>query len=95
MSGTTISAVTECDLFFRLSMQFSCKPTIPEQRLGVAGDQRGPPGHVRVEPLDQAVIQRQDVVLGRLDEEQPLQLAQLVRLCPDKSWAWVKSVVPS
>ena len=39
-----------------------------------------PAGEVGVEALDPAVVERQHVVLGRLDQEQPLELVQLVGL---------------
>ena len=43
-------------------------------------DQLRPAGEVGVEALDAAVVQRQHVVLGRLEQEQPLQLVQLLGL---------------
>ena len=35
---------------------------------------------VRVEPLDPPVVEREDVVLDRLDQEEPLELGQLARV---------------
>ena len=49
-----------------------------EQHLGVALDELGAAGEVGVEPLELAVVQREDVVLAGLDQEQPLQVAQPV-----------------
>jgi hypothetical protein len=42
-------------------------------------DQGRTPGQVRVEALDSTIVQRQDVILGRLDEPQTLQLVELLR----------------
>jgi hypothetical protein len=39
-----------------------------DQQLGVALDQPRPPGQVRVQALTDPVVQRQHVVLGRLDQ---------------------------
>ena len=38
----------------------------------------GPAGHGGIHPLGLAIVQRQDVVAGRFDQELPLQLGQLV-----------------
>ena len=79
-SGTSISAVTECDLFLMHEDRVLGQPAhAAEQELRVAADELRPPGEVGVEALDAAVVERQDVVLRRLDQEQPLQLAQLLR----------------
>ncbi len=43
-------------------------------------DELGTPGELGVEAFDAAVVERQDVVFGGLDEEQALQLVQAVRL---------------
>ena len=40
----------------------------------------GRPGEVGVEALDAAVVEREHVVLRRLDQEQALQLGQLLRV---------------
>jgi hypothetical protein len=66
-----------------------------EQQLAGAADQGRPAGHVRVEPLGPAVIQREHVVLGHLDQEQPLQLMQFLRLLGGQVVGWVQSVVVS
>ena len=52
----------------------------PEQDLAIAVDELRPTGQVRVEALDAAIVERQHVVLRRLDEEQPLQVGQLLGL---------------
>ena len=49
-----------------------------EEDLGVALDQRRAAGRGGDHPLCAAVVQRQDVVAGRLDQPLPLQLGQLV-----------------
>ena len=51
-----------------------------EQDLAVAADELRPPREVGVEPLDPPIVERQDVVLAGLDEEQPLEVGQLVGL---------------
>ena len=51
-----------------------------EEQLRVAADQLRPSGKVGVESLDPAVVERQDVVLPRLLEEQGLQLRELLGL---------------
>ena len=38
------------------------------------------PGQVGVEPLHPAIVEGQDVVLRRLDEEQPLEVGEPLRL---------------
>ena len=43
-------------------------------------DQLRPAGQVGVEPLNAAVVEGQNVVLGGLDEEQPLEVGEAVRL---------------
>ena len=52
----------------------------PEQQLRLAADELRAAGEVGVEALDAAVVERQHVVAGRLDQEQPLQLVQLLGL---------------
>ena len=79
-SGTTTFAVTECDLFLMLSTQFSLTRMPVEQQLGVAADQLRAPGDVGVDPLESAVVERDDVVLDRLDQPKPLQLSQFLRV---------------
>ena len=79
-SGSTTSAVTAWDLFFRLSTEFSLRrPMPPNSSCELPLINVRAAGEVRVEALDAAVVQRQHVVLDRLDQEQPLQLVQLVR----------------
>ena len=50
------------------------------QELAVALHERRPSGELGDEALGDAVVERQDVVLGRLDQEQPLQLGELLGL---------------
>ena len=51
-----------------------------------------PAGEVGVEALDPAVVERQHVVLDRLDQEEALQLVQLLGLFASAmSWACVQS----
>ncbi len=69
--------MTAYDLFFITTTEFSVSRPMPaEQDLAVAVDELRPPGQVRVEALDAAVVERQDVVLAGLDEEQPLEMGQ-------------------
>ena len=78
-SGTSISAVTECDLFLMLMTQVLGQPPhAAEQDLRVPLDQHRPAGEIRVEPLRQVVVERQHVVARRLDQPQALQLVQLL-----------------
>ena len=49
-----------------------------EEDLGIPLDQRRATGHGGNHALRAAVVQRQDVVAGRFDQELPLQLGQLV-----------------
>ena len=56
----------------------------------------GRPAMVGVEPLEAAVVDRQHVVLDRLDQPEPLQLRAASRASSAaRSSAWVQSVVPS
>ena len=52
----------------------------PNSSWRVALDELRAAGEVGVEALDAPVVERQHVVLRRLDQEQPLQLAQLLGL---------------
>ena len=52
----------------------------PKSIWRVALDQLRPAGHLGFEALDPAVVERQHVVLRRLDQEQALQLGQLLRV---------------
>ena len=56
------------------------RPMPPKRSWRVAPDQLRPSREVGVEPLDPAVVEREDVVLRRLDQEEPLQLGELLRL---------------
>ena len=82
-AGTVTSAVTECDLFLMLMTDASvtCMPrnsicVLPRDELRPAGD-------VGVDALVAAIVERQDVVLHRLDQPQPLQLGELLRMLGD------------
>ena len=55
-----------------------------EQQLAVAADELRPAGDVGVDALEAAVVERQDVVLDRLDQPEPLQLGQLRRVLGDE-----------
>ena len=66
-------------------------PHPAEQHLAGAADELRAPGEVRVEALDAAVVEWQDVVLRRLDQEQPLQLAQASRAARPRGRAPVSS----
>ena len=55
-----------------------------EEDLPVAAHQLRPAGEVGVEALDATVVEREDVVLPRLEDEQRLQLRELLRLLGGK-----------
>jgi hypothetical protein len=75
---TSTSAVTECDLFFVLIAVFSESRRIRGRGAGVwtLHHQRAT-RDVRVDALGFPVVERKDVVLGRLEVEQALQLGDL------------------
>ena len=76
-SGTSTSAVIENDLFLMLTTLFSDSRPMPgKNSWEVPVDEGRPPGQVGVEALAAAVVERQHVVLHRLDEPQPLELGQ-------------------
>ena len=58
-------------------------PHAGEQQLRVAADELRPSGDVGVDPLEAAIVERHDVVLHRLDQPEPLQLGQLLRILGD------------
>ena len=66
-----------------------------EQQLRVALDQLRPAGDVRVGALGKAIVQGQHVVLGRLDQPEPLQLVQLLGSAFARSFDWVQSLLVS
>ena len=73
-------AVTECDLFLIDDDGVLGQPAhAAEEQLRVAADELRPAGEVGVEALEAAVVERQDVVLRGLDQEEPLQLARASR----------------
>ena len=55
-------------------------PHAAEQQLGLALDQDRPAGGVRIDLLHHPVVERQHLVARRLDQPQPLQLVQLLRV---------------
>ncbi len=80
LAGTSSSDVTANDLFLMLITLFSDRRPMPaEQELRVALDQHGAAGQVGIDALDLPVVERQHVVLDRLDQPQPLELVQLLR----------------
>ena len=79
--GTSTSAVIEYDLFLIDDDRVLGQPAhAAEQDLRVALDQLRPAGEVRVEALERPIVERQHAVLGRLDQEEPLQLGELLRV---------------
>ncbi len=86
-SGTSTSAVSENDVFFIISTRVLGQPAhAAEQQLALALDQRRAAGRLGQAALDEAVVERDDVVLDRLDQPQPLQLVQLLRCSAARSW---------
>ena len=79
--GTTTSAVTACDLFLVFTIELSVSRPMPPNRIcRVALDQLRPAGDLGIGALGKAVVQGQHVVLDRLDQPQPLQFVQLLRI---------------
>ena len=84
-SGTSTSAVTENDLFLMLTTLFSdSRPMPAKNSCDVAVNQGRSPGELGVEALAGAVVHRQHVVLGGLDQPQPLQLGEHLRMLGDE-----------
>ena len=90
-SGTTISAVTENDLFLMLMTPFSESRPMPAKsscefpRMSV-----GRPARSGLRRPAGAVVHGQHPVLRRLDEPQLLQARELLGLLGrGKSWAWL------
>ena len=80
-SGTSTSAVTENDLFLMLTTLFSERRPMPGKNSWESPRIRlGRPGDVGVEAFAGAVVDREHVVLGGLDEPEPLQLGQHLRM---------------
>jgi hypothetical protein len=89
-SGTTISAVTECDLFLMLTIDCSLRRVMPPKRpLPIAVDQHRPAGEFGHEPLGGAIVEREDVVLGRLDSR--CSSCNFSGCCAEMSSNWVQS----
>jgi hypothetical protein len=55
-------------------------PHSGEQELAVPADQLRAAGDVGIDPLEAAVIERNHVVLDRLDEPEPLQFSEFLRV---------------
>ena len=73
--------MTAYDLFFITTTEFSVsRPMPPNSSWRLPLDELRPAGEVGVEALDAPVVERQHVVLRRLDQEQALQLGELLRL---------------
>ena len=80
-SGTSSSQVTANDLFLMSTHTVLRQPAhAAEQQLGVALDQGGSSGDVGDEALDLPVVEREHVVLDRLDQPEALQLMQFLRV---------------
>ena len=67
----------ECDLFLVTTIEFSESRPIPPKASASCPGPIGDAPPCRVEPLEAAVIKGEHVVLHRLHEEYPLQLAEL------------------
>ena len=96
-SGTTISAVIEWDLFFRLMTEFSVSRFIPPKSIcELPCTSSGRPASSGVETFDAPIVEGQDVVLHGFDEPEPLQVVQLVGLLlprgrgPDSNRCWCR-----
>ena len=57
----------------------------------MAPDELRAPGEIGVEPLEAAVVERQHVVLRRLEQEEPLGLRELPGCSDSRSCACVQS----
>ena len=80
-SGTSICAVIACDLFFDRDDRVLREPAhAAEEELRRAADELRPSREVGVEPLEAAVVEREHVVLPRLEEEEALELVELLGL---------------
>ena len=80
MSGTSISAVTEWDLFLMLRTQFSDRRPMPPKRSWVFPlISTGRPAVSGFIFSTTPVVDRQHVVARRLDQPQALQFVQLLR----------------
>lgn len=53
-------------------------PHALEQKLGVSADQLRTPGDVGIDPLEPAIVQRNDIVLNRFDQPKALQFSQFI-----------------
>ena len=67
-------------MFFVTTTEFSVSRRMPPKDLPVSAYQLRPAGEVGVETLGATVVEREDVVLPRLEDEQDLQLRELLRL---------------
>ena len=76
-SGTSTSAVTENDLFLMLTTLFSDRRPMPgKNSWEFPWMSVGRPAMLGLQPLGGAVVHGQHVVLGGLDQPEPLQLGQ-------------------
>ena len=76
-SGTSTSAVTACDLFLMLTTEFSVRrPMPPNSSCRSPRTSVGRPATSGMKRSAVPVVERQHVVLRRLDQEQPLQLVR-------------------
>ena len=92
----TSSAVAEYERFLTLMATFSLRRVMPGYSRSVSPlDERRAAGELGVHPLGGPVVERQDVVARRLDQEQLLQLGELLRVRAARSFDWVQSVVVS
>ncbi len=73
-----MSAVTVCDLFFRLTTQSSLIRMPGNSSWLFPRISCGPPGEIGIEALDSAIVQRHHVVFDGLDEPQPLHVGELL-----------------
>ena len=85
LSGMFTSAVTENDLFLILTTLFSDSRPMPGKNSWEFPRIRvGRPGHLRRRAFEAAVVHRQHVVLGGLDQPKSLQLCQHLGVLGDQ-----------
>ena len=96
-SGTSISAVTECDLFLRLRTEFSVsRPMPPKSSWTLPVTSVGPPGEVGVEALDPPVVERAArCTCAASMRNSRCSSASFSGCSAARSWAWVQSVLVS
>jgi hypothetical protein len=95
-AGTSISAVTECDLFLVVMTVFSWIRRMPGKSSCVLPcTTMGRTGEIRIGALALAVVEREHVVFGCFEVEQVLELRYLSGICLARSCAWLQSLVVS